>query len=117
GITKMSSRDAIQKGETNMNAGEVVRAMLDAITEGDDNRSAAAFAEDSQIIAVPMGRTFRGPEGWNQFVQLWRSIASGIHLEITNLFATEDQVLVEYVSRGFHTGNVHSNYASLGHST
>ena len=67
-------------------------------------KSGAAFADDSTFINVPLGMTLPGAEGYKQFVKFFAEAFPDSTVEITNLFATEDQVVLEYTGRGNNTG-------------
>ena len=71
-------------------------------------RKGCSFASpDFEQIDVPTGRTVRGPDG---FMQLNLFFAEGFPdsiTEITNVFATEDKAVVEFMSRGTNTGPLH----------
>jgi len=66
------------------------------------------FAEDCEIINVPLGLNLRGPEGYRQFVLGFADAFPGSSTEVINVFATEDQAVVELIGRGTHTGPLHS---------
>jgi SnoaL-like domain len=61
----------------------------------------AAFAADCKVISA-CGITLRGPEGYKRFF-LVESFPD-IRTELTTVFATEDQVVVEGIFRGTTTG-------------
>jgi SnoaL-like polyketide cyclase len=67
-------------------------------------KSMSAFASDSTFTNVPLGITLSGPEGYKQFVMFFTEAFPDSVVEITNLFATEDQVVLEYTGRGNNTG-------------
>ncbi len=67
-------------------------------------QSIASTAEDCELINVPLGITLVGPEGLKQFLLGWSTAFPDSRVEITNLFATEDQAVVEFIGRGTHTG-------------
>jgi steroid delta-isomerase-like uncharacterized protein len=55
----------------------------------------AALAEDCEIIDVPTGRTLRGPDGIRQLNLFFAEGFPDSSVELTNVFATEDQVALE----------------------
>jgi steroid delta-isomerase-like uncharacterized protein len=67
----------------------------------------AAFATDSYLTNVPIGTTLPGPEGYKQFVLFFAEGFPDSKIEVTNVFATEDQVVLEYTGRGTNTGPLH----------
>lgn len=70
-------------------------------------KSAAAFAADSTHTNVPLGITLPGSEGYKQFVMFFAEAFPDSSVEIANIFATEDQVVLEYTGRGTNTGPLH----------
>jgi predicted ester cyclase len=71
------------------------------------DKSFALIAEDCEVINVPSATTSRGPDGYKQLVLFFADAFPGSSTEITNLFATEDQVAVEFTGRGTNTGPLH----------
>ena len=71
------------------------------------DKTLAAFAEDSTFTNVPLGITLPGRDGYTQFVMFFAEAFPDSRVEITNLFATEDQVVLEYTGRGTNTGPLH----------
>lgn len=59
------------------------------------NKSLAAFAEDAEVIDVPSRTTFRGPDGYKRIVLFFTENFPDKEVELTNAFATEDQVTLE----------------------
>jgi steroid delta-isomerase-like uncharacterized protein len=71
------------------------------------DKSVAAFATDSTLTNVPLGITLPGRDGYKQFVLFFAEAFPGSRLGITNIFATEDQLVLEYTGRGTNTGPLH----------
>ncbi len=71
------------------------------------DKSGAAFAADSTFTNVPLGMTLPGAEGYKQFVMFFAEAFPDSTVEITNLFATDEQVVLEYTGRGTNTGPLH----------
>ena len=70
-------------------------------------KSLTAFATDSQHTNVPLGITLPGSEGYKQFVMFFAEAFPDSRVEVTNVFATEDQCVLEYTGRGTNTGPLH----------
>jgi steroid delta-isomerase-like uncharacterized protein len=70
-------------------------------------KSVVAFATDSQHTNVPLGATLPGAEGYKQFVGFFAEAFPDSRKEVTNVFATEDQLVIEYTGRGTNTGPLH----------
>jgi steroid delta-isomerase-like uncharacterized protein len=71
------------------------------------DKSLAFFAEDCEVIDVPSGMISRGPDGYKQLILFFEEGFPDSGIEITNLFATEDQAVVEFIGRGTNTGPLH----------
>jgi steroid delta-isomerase-like uncharacterized protein len=69
--------------------------------------SQALFAEDCEVMDVPSSMTSRGPDGYKQLILFFEEGFPGSRIEITNLFATEEQAVVEFIGRGTNTGPLH----------
>jgi len=59
------------------------------------DKSLTFFAEDCEVIDIPSGMTSRGPDGYKQLILFFEEGFPDSGIEITNLFATEDQAVVE----------------------
>jgi hypothetical protein len=66
----------------------------------------AAFAADAETFDVPSGAILRGPEGHKRVVQFFVENFPGLRVELTNAFATEDQVTLEGTWRWNDTGSL-----------
>ena len=64
----------------------------------------AAFAADAEIIDVPSGAILRGLDGYKRIVLFFAESLPDSRGELTNVFATENQVVLEGTSRWNDTG-------------
>ncbi len=64
----------------------------------------AAFAADAETFDVPSGATFRGPDGQKRIALFFGENFPASRVELTNAFATEDQVTLEGTLRWNDTG-------------
>jgi steroid delta-isomerase-like uncharacterized protein len=71
------------------------------------DQSLTFFAEDCEVIDVPSGMTSRGPDGYKQVILFFEEGFPDSGIEITNLFASENQAVVEFIGRGTNTGSLH----------
>jgi len=71
------------------------------------DKSLAFFAEDCEVIDAPSGMTSRGPDGYKQLILFFEEGFPDSTIEITNLFATEEEAVVEFIGRGTNTGPLH----------
>jgi len=65
------------------------------------------------VIDVPSGMTSRGPDGYKQVILFFAEGFPGSRIEVTNLFATEDQAIVEFTGWGTNTGLLHMSTGDL----
>ena len=66
----------------------------------------AAFAADCEVVSAPSGTTLHGPEGYKRLLRfLLVESFPDIRIEVTNVFATEDQAVVEGFFCGTNTGS------------
>ena len=68
------------------------------------DKGVAAFAADCEIIDVPSGATLRGPDGYKRLVLCFTEAFPDSKVELINAFALEDQVVLEFTSRGTSFG-------------
>jgi steroid delta-isomerase-like uncharacterized protein len=64
----------------------------------------ALARDDVEVVFVPAGQTFRGHEGFTQFMQSFKSAFPDIKLTVTNQIATDEYVVTEFIAAGTHTG-------------
>jgi len=67
-------------------------------------KSLAAFAADIETFDVPSGAILRGPDGYKRLALFFVENFPDGRIELTNAFATEDQVALECTVRWNHTG-------------
>jgi len=48
-------------------------ALLQSITDDDLDAGARLFAEDAEWVEVPIGLVYRGPGGWRENVDYWKT--------------------------------------------
>ena len=70
-------------------------------------KGATAFAADCEIVDVPSGATFHGPEGHKRLMRFLVEAFPDLRMELTNALATEDQVVLEATFWGNNTGPLH----------
>jgi steroid delta-isomerase-like uncharacterized protein len=77
------------------------------------DKSIAAFGVDSELTDVPTSRTLPGPEGYKQLVLFFAEGFPGSKINLTNVFATEDQAVAEFTGRGTNTGTLHLPFGDI----
>ena len=90
----------------------LARSLLDLINRRQSdpawlNKGVAAFAADAEDIDVPSGAILRGPDGHKRLILFLAESFPDNRVELTNAFATEDQVTLECTSRWNDTGSLH----------
>lgn len=60
--------------------------------------------EDVEVTIVPFGQTYRGRQGFNDFMAGFATAFPDIALSVINQVAAEDQVVNEFTWTGTHTG-------------
>ncbi len=71
------------------------------------DKSMAAFAADAEDIDVPSGAILRGPDGQKRIALFFAESFPDGRVELTNAFATEDQVTLEGTLRWNDAGPLH----------
>ena len=71
------------------------------------DKSMVAFAADTEIFDVPSGAILRGPDGHKRIALFFAENFPDSRIELTNAFATEDQVTLEGAWRWNDTGPLH----------
>lgn len=90
----------------------LVRSLLDLYNSHPSDpawldKSLALIAEDCEVVNVPSRMTYQGPDGFKQVSLFFADAFPGSCIEMTKLFATEEQVCVEFIGRGTNTGLLH----------
>ena len=67
----------------------------------------APLSEDFVLVDVPTGTTSSGRDALRNFCLFFVDAFPGSSTEITNMVATEDHVVVEFIGRGVNTGPLH----------
>ncbi|MGD8519788.1 MAG: ester cyclase [Desulfobacterales bacterium] len=82
----------------------VAHTFHQAWAERNPDRGAAVIADDCEFIDVPRGEIQRGPDGYRHDYERWRTAFPDGTVEITNVIAEGDWVVVEYTNSGTNTG-------------
>jgi steroid delta-isomerase-like uncharacterized protein len=78
-------------------------------------KSLAAFAADAEVIDVPSGATLHGTDGYQRLVLFFAQSFPDNRVELTNAFATEDQVTLECTWRWNDSGSLPLPSGALPH--
>ena len=82
----------------------VARTFHEAWAERNPDRGASVIADTCEFIDVPRNEIQRGPDGYRQDYERWRTAFPDGTVEITNIIADGDWVVVEYTNSGTNTG-------------
>lgn len=70
-------------------------------------------AENMECVAVPFGATYRGPNGYREFMQAWATAFPDGRVEVTRVIADENGAVVEYTGRGTHSGPLSGPFGTI----
>ena len=82
----------------------VARTFHEAWAERNPDRGAAVIADDCKFVDVPRGEIQHGPDGYRHYYERWRTAFPDGTVEITNVIAEGDWVVVEFTNSGTNTG-------------
>ena len=72
------------------------------------DKASMLASENCELVHVPTGHVRRGKEGFKQRLLNWSIAFPDSSIEVTNVVATNDQAAVEFISRGTHSGVLHT---------
>ena len=85
------------------------RQLIEKHFEAVNARTVAKIAaelntSDAAWTSVPAGATFRGPDGYQQFLGVWLTAFPDAKVEVKNIAAGDDFAVAQFVGRGTHRG-------------
>jgi steroid delta-isomerase-like uncharacterized protein len=83
-----------------------VKKLIRGFNHRDTHLVPSLISEDCEWVDMTSGITFKGQKGYQQFNQRWIDAFSDGKVEITNLVSFENQIVVEYIGRGTHDGDL-----------
>ncbi|HEX2869467.1 MAG TPA: ester cyclase [Ignavibacteriales bacterium] len=83
---------------------DIVRGIIDLINRKDFEGTMKYFDINAESTIIPREKTYKGPEGFKQLLQLRKNIASETKYDVTNIVSCEDTVVVEYNLKGKNDG-------------
>lgn len=91
--------------QTTATAADVARQHYDLYNARELDRAAESLiAADVEWVNMATGQTFRGPEGYRQFVGGWSGAFPGSRIEELRIAGNDDIVVAEFRGRGEQTG-------------
>ena len=82
----------------------VARVFHEAWAKRDPELGAAIVADHCEFMDIPRGETQRGPDGYRNDYERWRTAFPDGTVEITKIISEGDWVVVEYTNSGTNTG-------------
>jgi steroid delta-isomerase-like uncharacterized protein len=82
---------------------QFARTLYQHFNEGDLEAALSMAADDVNIVLYPLGQTFKGREGFEQFMHGFHDAFPDMKVEVKNQVAADDSVVNEFVARGTHT--------------
>lgn len=83
---------------------KVVRNIYDSYNRRDFDSALKNIDKNVEIVNVALNTTLRGPDGFRQFMQGWETAFPDSKVDVKNIFASEDFVVVEFTGKGTHKG-------------
>lgn len=83
---------------------ERTKAVHDAFSRNRYDDVLALAADDIEVVAYAVGQTLHGKEQFRDFFMAFKTAMPDLVIEHTNTIAAGDQVVVEFVAIGTHTG-------------
>ena len=82
----------------------LAREVYDLFNQGQLEQAADRAASDIEVVLVPFGQTFPGPDGFMGFMKGFTDAFPDIQVTVTNQVASDDQVVNECTWTGTHSG-------------
>lgn len=93
------------RAQTTATAADVARQHYDLYNAREFDRAAdSLIAPDAEWVNMSTGQTFRGPDGYRQFVGGWSGAFPGSRIEDLRISGSDDIVVAEFRGRGEHAG-------------
>jgi steroid delta-isomerase-like uncharacterized protein len=101
-----TAREGVEPGGQGVAAenARLGRRLLDLWNARDFDQLTRVIADNCECISVPTKETFRGPQGYREFMQHWATAFPDGRVEVTRVIADQNGAVVEYTGRGTQTG-------------
>lgn len=86
------------------NPEQLTKDMHNYFSNNQFDKILANASEDITIDAVALGTVFRGRDGFNAFMSVYKQSFPDMKLEHTSIFSNGDHVAVEFIATGTNTG-------------
>lgn len=101
--TVRETGEARERGAIAENA-RIARMILDLWNSRDFDQVTHIAAESVECVHVPFGTTYRGRDGYREFMRMWAIAFPDGRVEVRRVTAGENGAAVEYHGTGTHTG-------------
>jgi steroid delta-isomerase-like uncharacterized protein len=91
---------------TNMK--EKVMALHEAFSKNRFEEVLNLCSEQVEVHAYAFGATFKGKEGFMNFMQAFKLAFPDVTIQHRNMLVEGNRVAVEFIGKGTHTGTLHS---------
>lgn len=83
---------------------QLARNLYDAFSKMEYDRCLAMATDDIEVFLVPTNQTFKGKEGFRQFMMGWKTATPDGIVTVVNQVATDESVVNECMYHATHTG-------------
>lgn len=84
----------------------LARRIYEHFNNKEFDRAVDLATDDVEVVFVPAGQTFRGREGFAQFMRGFAGAFPDGKVKVQNQVATDDHVVTEFGFAGTHTGTL-----------
>lgn len=89
-------------------AAQLCRAAYEAFNRGDVDGALATMQPDVEIVNVAWNVTYRGHDGFREFMRTWKTMDPNCRVEVIRQMEGEDGVTSELVFHATHVGPLHA---------
>jgi steroid delta-isomerase-like uncharacterized protein len=82
----------------------IARNYFDAFNARDIEKGLKLVTNDVKWMNIPFNLNFTGHSGYREFHNNWTTAMPDVKVEIVNVIGGEEWTVVEFISRGTHTG-------------
>jgi steroid delta-isomerase-like uncharacterized protein len=83
---------------------KLVRAIYDMYNERDIEGIVAQATANVEVVSMAFGASMQGLDGYRQYLQSWATAFPDSRVEVSNVVAGDQGVVVEFRGKGKHTG-------------
>jgi len=94
----------------------IVRVFHESWDLRDPERGVSVIADDCRFEDVARGELQIGPDGYRRDYERWRSAFPDGEVKVVNVIVEGDRAVVEFLTRGTHTGPLESSLGTFAPS-